>query len=183
MWRMDFDSLRIETDRLILRPPLAQDFDAYAAKMADAEATLFTGGVQTRALAWRSFLGKAGAWTILGFSMFAVIEKASGQWIGQLGPWHPEGWPGTEVGWGLARHAWGKGYALEGCIAAIDWTFDRLGWDEVIHSIHPDNHASQALARRLGSTLRGPGKLPAPHEGSPTEIWAQTREQWRKRRA
>jgi RimJ/RimL family protein N-acetyltransferase len=115
--------------------------------------------------------------------MFSVIEKSSGQWIGRLGPWHPEGWPGTEVGWGLARSAWGKGYALEGATAAIDWVFDHLDWSEVIHSIHPDNKPSQALAQRLGSTCRGPGKLPAPYEDSPTQIWGQTREQWLARRA
>lgn len=120
---------------------------------------------------------------IQGFSMFSVIEKASGQWIGRLGPWYPDGWPGTEVGWGLTRSAWGKGYAQEGSIAAIDWAFDQLCWSEVIHSIHPDNHASQALAKRLGSTLRGPGTLPAPFEDAPIEIWGQTREQWRQRRA
>lgn len=180
---MNVDSLRIETERLILRPPRAEDFDAYAAKMADAEATRFVGGPQARAVAWRAFLGKAGAWMIQGFSMFSVIEKASGQWIGQLGPWHPEGWPGTEVGWGLARAAWGKGYAWEGSVAAIDWAFDQLDWNEVIHSIAPDNIASQALARRLGATCRGPGKLPAPHEDAPVEIWAQTREQWRRHHA
>lgn len=44
-----------------------------------------------------SFTLEAGAWTIRGFSMFSVIEKDSGQWIGRLGPWQPEGWPGTEV--------------------------------------------------------------------------------------
>jgi RimJ/RimL family protein N-acetyltransferase len=173
----------IETERLILRPHQAQDFDAYAANMADAEAARFIGGLQPRAMAWRGFLAKAGAWTIQGFSMFSVIEKASGKWIGQLGPWHPEGWPGTEIGWGLVRDAWGKGYAMEGCIAAIDWTFAQLDWPEMIHSIHPDNRPSQALAERLGSTRRGTGELPPPYEDSPTEIWSQTREQWRQRRA
>jgi RimJ/RimL family protein N-acetyltransferase len=180
---MDFATLRIETDRLILRPPRMEDFDAYAVKMADAEAARFIGGPQARAVAWRSFIASAGAWMIQGFSMFSVIEKASGQWIGRLGPWCPEGWPGTEVGWGLTRSAWGNGYAQEGCVAAIDWAFDHLGWSEVIHSIHPDNHSSQALAKRLGSTLRGPGKLPAPYEDAPIEIWGQTREQWQQRRA
>jgi RimJ/RimL family protein N-acetyltransferase len=170
--------IRIETDRLLLRPPRIEDFDAYAANMADLEAARFIGGQQPRALAWRGFLASAGAWMIQGFSMFSVIEKASGQWIGRLGPWYPDGWPGTEVGWGLVRAAWGKGYALEGATAAIDWAFEHLGWDEVIHSIHPDNAPSQALARRLGSTCRGPGKLPAPYEDSPTEIWGQTRTQW-----
>ncbi|MBP1472889.1 GNAT family N-acetyltransferase [Frateuria sp. MAH-13] len=178
---MHVPDIRIETDRLILRPPRIEDFDAYAANMADLEAARFIGGQQPRALAWRGFLSSAGAWMIQGFSMFSVIEKATGQWVGRLGPWYPEGWPGTEVGWGLARAAWGKGYAVEGATAAIDWTFDHLGWDEVIHSIHPDNKPSQALAQRLGSTCRGPGKLPAPYEDSPTEIWGQTREQWRAR--
>ncbi len=180
---MNVPDIRIETDRLILRPPTGADFDAYAANMADAEAARFIGGAQPRALAWRGFLASAGAWMIQGFSMFSLIEKSSGEWIGRLGPWHPDGWPGKEIGWALVRSAWGKGYALEGCTAAIDWTFDQLGWDEIIHSIHPDNHASQALAQRLGSTCRGSGKLPAPYEDSPTEIWTQTREQWRRHRA
>lgn len=83
--------------------------------------------------------------------MFSVIEKKSGRWIGRLGPWFPDGWPGTEVGWGLVRDAWGKGYAFEGCVAAIDWVFANLDWTEMVHSIHPDNAASKALAQRLGS--------------------------------
>lgn len=183
MYPMGWQDIRIETERLILRLPRIEDFDAYAAKMADPEGSRFTGGPQVRAVAWRSFLASAGAWMIQGFSMFSVIEKSSGEWIGWLGPCQPDGWPGTEIGWGLAREAWGKGYALEGCTAAIDWAFEHLGWDEMIHSIAPGNHASQKLAQRLGSTLRGPGKLPAPLEDSPVEIWGQTREQWQRRRA
>ncbi|MFC5743525.1 GNAT family N-acetyltransferase [Dyella tabacisoli] len=178
---MDWQHLRIETDRLILRPPQAEDFEAYAANMADAESARFIGGQQLRAVAWRGFLTLAGAWMIQGYSMFSVIEKASGQWIGRLGPWQPDGWPGSEVGWALTRSAAGKGYAHEGAAAAMDWAFDHLGWADVIHSIHPDNHASQVLAKRLGSSLRGPGKLPAPYEQTPIEIWGQTREQWRQR--
>ena len=150
--------------------------------MADEAATRFIGGPQPRAVAWRGFLSMVGAWTIQGFAMFSVIEKASGRWVGRLGPWVPEGWPGTEVGWGVVPEAWGKGYATEGAAATIDWAFDQLGWTEVIHSIDPVNLASQGVARRLGSTNRGPGKLPAPFEDDPIEIWGQTREQWRARR-
>lgn len=47
----------------------------------------------------------------------------------------------------------------------------------------PDNLASQAVARRLGSRLRGPGRLPAPLDMHPIEIWGQTCEEWRARRA
>lgn len=121
-----------------------------------------------------------GAWHIQGFGMFSVIEKGTGQWLGRLGPWQPEGWPGSEVGWSLVRAAWGRGYAFEGAVASIDWAFDHLGWIDVIHSIDPDNRASQALARRLGSRNRGPGRLPAPFEDAPIEIWGQTREEWQR---
>jgi RimJ/RimL family protein N-acetyltransferase len=151
--------------------------------MADPDAARFIGGVQARGAAWRGFMCMAGSWSILGFSMFSVIEKSSGDWIGRIGPWQPDGWPGSEVGWSLARAAWGKGYAFEAAVATMDWAFDHLGWTDVIHSIDPDNVASQALARRLGSTNRGPGKLPAPYEAAPIEIWGQTHEQWRARRA
>jgi RimJ/RimL family protein N-acetyltransferase len=123
----------------------------------------------------------AGSFALLGFGMFSVIEKASGDWIGRVGPWMPEGWPGTEVGWGLARHTWGKGYATEAAAAAIDWAFETLGWREVIHCIHPDNTPSQKVAQRLGSRILREGKLPAPLT-MPIEIWGQSAEDWRARK-
>ena len=124
----------------------------------------------------------AGSWVLKGFGMFTVIDRSSGAWLGRVGPWQPEGWPGTEVGWGLTRAAWGQGYAVEAATATLDWVFDHLGWDEVIHCIDPDNTPSQAVARRLGSVNRGPGKLPAPYEDHPIDLWGQTRAEWRARR-
>jgi len=172
----------LETERLILRPPAAEDLDGWAAFMADEEAARFVGGVQPRASAWRGMATMAGSWSLKGFGMFSVIEKDTGRWVGRLGPWVPEGWPGTEVGWGLARESWGRGYGVEGAAAAIDWAFDTLGWTEVIHCIDPDNLPSARLAERLGSRKIGPGRLPPPFEHAPIEIWGQSREQWRARR-
>ena len=168
----------LETERLILRPQQRSDFDGFAELVGDEEAARFIGGHVPRAAAWRKFLQMPGAWVVQGFAMFSVIEKASGEWIGQAGPWQPEGWPGTEVGWSFKRSSWGRGYAMEAATAAIDWAFDHLQWSEVIHSIDPDNRASQALAARLGSSNRGPGRVPPPLEDHPIEIWGQTREQW-----
>ena len=169
----------IETERLLLRVGEACDFEAFAAFNTDEDAMRFTGGHMPRAAAWRKFLVMPGAWVIQGFGMFSVIEKSSGEWLGQLGPWQPDGWPGTEVGWGFKRSAWGRGYATEAAIVAIDWAFDALGWDEVIHSIDPDNTASILLAQRLGARNRGPGQLPAPFEAARIDIWAQSRADWR----
>jgi RimJ/RimL family protein N-acetyltransferase len=172
----------LETERLILRRPIEEDLEGWAALMGDVEASRFIGGPMPRATAWRNMAAMTGCWALKGFGMFSVVEKESGAWIGRLGPWQPEGWPGTEVGWGLLKSAWGKGYALEGARAAIDWAFDTLGWAEVIHTIDPDNLASRNLAQRLGSANRGPGRLPPPYEHFPVDVWGQTREQWRSGR-
>lgn len=173
----------LETQRLILRAPAPQDFEAWAEFAADEDVMRHLGGVQSRSVAWRALCAAAGAWTIRGFSFFSAIEKASGLWVGRLGPWQPDGWPGREVGWALARRAWGKGYATEGAAAAMDFAFDTLGWTEAVHTIDPANTASHAVARRLGSTLKGPTRMPAPFEHLPVELWSQTRDEWRANRA
>jgi RimJ/RimL family protein N-acetyltransferase len=173
----------LETARLVLRPPQSEDLDAWAAFGADEETMRHIGGVQSRSTAWRNMCAVLGAWTVRGFSMFSVIEKASGRWIGRLGPWQPEDWPGTEVGWGIAREMWGRGYATEGAAAAIDYVFDELGWSEVIHCIEPSNAASRAVAERLGSRVWRQDRLPAPFDAAVVDIWGQTRDEWRARRA
>jgi len=172
----------LETERLLLRPPSAEDVEPWAAFAADEEAARFLGGAKGHSAAWRSICTMAGAWTIRGFAMFSVIEKASGRWIGRLGPWEPEDWPGTEVGWGVVREVWGRGYAVEGATAAIDWAFETLGWSEVIHCIAPANANSQAVARKLGSQVLRQARLPPPFDDPAIDVWGQTREAWRARR-
>lgn len=175
---MRIPDTRLETERLILRLPRNEDLDAWARFMADEETTRYIGGVQPRPMAWRALAAMLGSWHLQGFAMFSVIEKSSGNWIGRIGPWQPEGWPGTEVGWSLFREHWGKGYASEAARATIDWAFDNLGWSEVIHTILPDNVASKGVAAKLGSRYLRMGRLPEPHHENPVEIWGQTREQW-----
>lgn len=172
----------LETERLILRLPKAEDFDRYAELLADENAARYIGGCQPRAAAWRKFLQQPGAWLLQGFGMFSVVERAGGRWLGQLGPWRPEGWPGNEIGYAFHPDAWGQGYAAEAAVAAIDWAFEALHWDDIIHCIDPANLASQNVARRLGAVCRGPGRLPAPFEDHPIEIWGQTRAQWHEHR-
>ncbi len=172
----------LKTERLLLRPPEAPDFEGWSQLMADPDSARFIGGVQPRAAAWRGFLTMVGSWQIQGFGMFSVIERSSGRWLGRIGPWQPEGWPGTEVGWGLLSAHQGQGYAREAAIACIDWAFDVLDWPDVIHCIAPDNRPSQRLAERLGARNRGLGQLPPPLEDMHIEIWGQSRQHWRAQR-
>lgn len=178
---MSVFDLRLETDRLLLRPPAAGDFDAFAAFCADPQAMQHLGGVQAPSVAWRSLAALTGSWQLLGYSMFSVIEKSSGRWIGRVGPWQPHGWPGTEVGWGIAPEFWGRGYAPEAARASIDWAFDALAWQEVIHTIVPDNTSSVAVARKLGSGLLRRARLPAPADIE-VDVWGQSRQTWVTRR-
>jgi RimJ/RimL family protein N-acetyltransferase len=64
----------------------------------------------------------------------------------------------------------------------MDWAFANLGWSQVIHSINPQNVASVAVAKKLGSALQGPGTLPPPFKDDIVDLWGQTREQWIARR-
>lgn len=177
------DDIRIETERLVLRIPRIEDFERYAELLADEAACRYIGGHMPRSAAWRKFLQMPGAWSVQGFGMFSVVDRASGRWLGQLGPWRPDGWPGNEVGWSFHPDAWGKGYATEAAVAAIDWAFEHLGWNEIIHCIDPGNVSSQRLAARLGSRNMGPGRMPPPYENAATDIWGQDRQDWSRRTA
>ena len=175
------DTLQLETPRLILRVPRLADLDSFAALMADEENARFIGGVAPREVTWRALMTMIGAWHATGVSMFSVFEKATGRWVGRLGPWSRKG--------GQAPKSAGPSSATAGAAAMPPkarrprWTsrFDRLGWTDIIHSIAPDNVASQQVARKLGSQNRGPGRLPPPFTDVPVDIWGQTREEWRAR--
>jgi len=176
----------LTTARLTLRPPTHADFDGFASMAGEADTMRFIGGLMPRDEAWRLLAMLAGSWSVLGYGMFSVLLRDTGEWIGRLGPWRPGGeeggWPGAEVGWGLKASAMGKGYAREGATAAIDWAFDHLGWDHVIHCIDKANAPSIALALKLGSGLERENiALPAPFDAHKVDIYGQSRAQWRAR--
>ena len=176
-----FDIPRLETPRLILRAldPEA-DWDGYAAMLADSETARFIGGVQSRAQAWRSIATMIGHWAIRGYGMFAVEERASGRFVGRVGPWYPGEWPGYEVGWTIIRDCWGQGYAVEAAAAAMDHAFDRLGWNQVIHIVQPENRPSVRVAEKLGSRLFD--RIDSlPGFGVAADIWGQSAADWRAR--
>jgi RimJ/RimL family protein N-acetyltransferase len=117
----------------------------------------------------------AGHWVLHGIGMFVVEEKSSGKFAGRVGPWFPPGWPGFEIGWGIAGEFRGKGYALEAARAAIDWAFATFELDEIIHSIDIENIASQVVARRLGAEKGRQIDL----FGHAADVWVTRRDRWR----
>ncbi len=144
----------LETERLLLRPFREEDLDAYAQMCADPEVMRYIGaGVPlSREESWRQMAMFLGHWELRGYGIWAAQEKSSGELLGRVGLYNPEGWPGLEVGWLLERDAWGNGYATEAGQASLDWAFSELGADHVISLIRPDNTASIAVARRIGES-------------------------------
>jgi len=174
----------VRTARLLLRPWRVQDFDTYAAVMADPDVTRYlTGEPMNRLEAWRSMAATAGQWLLRGYGVWVVERKSDGAFVGRVGLNHPngaEGWPGLEIAWTLAKPCWGQGYATEAARAAIAYAFQTQDIERVHSVIHIDNRASQAVATRVGET-RGPRyDITMAGKSFPTEVWSMTREAWER---
>ena len=148
----------IETQRLILRPHVLEDFDAMFAMSSDPEVMRFIrhGAQATRQDVWSKLLRNIGHWTAFGYGLFAVVEKSSGAHVGDTGLaiFHrglgDDFDPYPETAWVYALAAQGRGYATEAAMAAHDWLDGKLGRGRSVCIIAPDNAGSLAVARKLG---------------------------------
>jgi RimJ/RimL family protein N-acetyltransferase len=165
----------LETERLLLRHFRESDLDAWAAIVSDEEVMRYVGGrALDRDQAWRSLGYVLGHWRIRGYGLWAVEERSSGALVGRIGLYRPEGWPGLEVGWLVARERWGEGIATEGAAAAMRHGFQEVGAERLISVIMPDNHASIQVAQKLGEHLDGCIQL----QGHDVCVYAIERTHW-----
>jgi RimJ/RimL family protein N-acetyltransferase len=168
----------LKTERLTLRLFRACDLDAYAAMTSDPEVMRHIGEGRplSRVDAWRNLALMLGHWQLRGYGLWAVEERSTGEMVGRIGCWNPEGWPGFEVGWMLRRAWWGRGYATEGARAALAYAFSELSQPEVISLIRPENAPSIGVARRLGERLDGSTEV----LGREALVYRLRREEWSK---
>ena len=170
---------RLETERLVLRMFHEGDFEAFARIAADPEAARYLGNglPLTRMEAWRGLAAQIGHWTLRGYGALAIEEKATGEFVGRAGFFNPEGWPGFELGWVVARERWGRGYATEAARRLLDYAFADLGRDHVISVIQPENAASIRVAERIGERIERRMEL----SGREVLIYGVDRDAWRAR--
>lgn len=146
--------MNLSTGRLLLEPITAHHFEAHARIVGDADVMRYIiDEPMTRAQAWWNIARYVGHWQIRGYGMYAAVEKSSGTIVGHMGFLNPEGGRGFELGWILARDAWGKGYASEGTRALVDYAFGPLGQSHIVCVINQHNARSLAVAERLGARL------------------------------
>jgi RimJ/RimL family protein N-acetyltransferase len=149
------DIPRIETERLVLRPWREADLDPYSEMCADPEVMRYIGSGRPldRDEAWRQIATFVGHWELRGYGLWAVETKADGSFVGRVGLWRPEGWPGLEVGWALGRSHWGLGYATEAGRATTAFAWRTVQAPDLISLIQPENEASRRVAERLDMKL------------------------------
>lgn len=148
---------QLETERLILRGHRLADFEACARMWADPEVVRFIGPGKphTRQQCWSRLTGYVGHWKLMGYGMWAVVEKAGGHYIGDVGfadfkrgiadaPARPE------LGWVLASEFHGKGYATEALVAATAWADANFQESETFCIIRPTHLASIRVAEKIG---------------------------------
>ncbi len=152
-----FEIPSVDTERLVLRAFRRDDLDAFAAMSADPDVMRYvgTGATVDRNGSFRSMAGFNGQWSLCGVSMWAAQRKADGAFIGRIGLYHPPYWPCLEIGWVLARAAWGHGYAREGARAALDYARRVLKPERLASFIAPGNERSARVAEALGARLEG----------------------------
>lgn len=161
----------IHTERLTLRPYEVADFTAYAAMVADPMVVHHAGGKpMTGEDAWMRLLRFIGHWSVFGHGLFAVLDRASGLYLGETGFMEyrrevtPKLAPIPEAAWVFTRAAHGQGYAFEAAAAAHRWMAETHAPASTQCIIAPANHGSIRLAEKLGYRLydqpdyRGPAQ-------------------------
>ncbi len=142
------------TDRLILRDWAAADLEPFAALNADPEAMRFFPAILSRAESDASVAGIRAHAEARGFGLWALEVRATGEFIGFTGlavpSYETPFTPCVEIGWRLARHAWGRGYATEAARAAFRHGFGELGLEEIVSFTAAVNTRSIRVMQRLG---------------------------------
>ena len=148
---------RIETDRLILRHLRVEDFPDYLAIASDPDTFRYAQrGPMTSDEAWTRLLRSIGHWWLMGYGLFAIEEKETGRFVGEVGlgdfrrDLGPDFDGAPEAAWTIARWAEGRGYATEAAAAAHAWMEVRVNAARTVCIIHTGNEASLRVAQKLG---------------------------------
>jgi RimJ/RimL family protein N-acetyltransferase len=116
------------------------------------------GGARSRSQADGDFDRMRTFWSEHGYGQLAVVRLADAGLVGRVGvrrqppEWQHPMMGEVEIGWMLARDAWGHGYATEAATAVLSWGFEKLNTPTIYSWTSTSNHRSAAIMRRIGMT-------------------------------
>ena len=148
------DVTELRTERLLLREWSDEDLDPFAALNADPEVMRFMPKLLSRDECAARIQSIREHFRDHGFGLWAVEVRNVCPFVGFVGLNIPRFeapfMPCVEIGWRLAREAWGQGFATEAARAAVARGFDVLGLQEILSFTVPDNVRSRRVMERLG---------------------------------
>ena len=184
---MDVPELR--TERLRLRGWLDADRSPFASLNADPEVMAHFPSILSRAASERLVDAVSDGWVANGFGLWALERLADRMFLGFTGLSRPSFeahfTPAVEIGWRLARTAWGRGYATEAAAIALRFGFEEIGLEEIVSFTVPANVRSRAVMERLGMR-RDPAddfdhpKVPEGHRLRRHVLYRLARDDWRR---
>lgn len=142
----------LRTERLVLRAPKVDDFDAFT-RLACSDRGTYFGGPMSREDAWADFTQMTATWLLHGHGVWTIGRAGDIAGFVLLG--FEPGDLEPELGFLLLPEAEGEGIAFEAATAARDHAFNTLGWTTLVSYIDPANTRAQRLATRLGATRDG----------------------------
>ena len=175
----------LETDRLLLRPPLPEDLDPLAQFNGDPEVMRFIGdgSVRDREQTAAGLERATRDWAEHGYGMFSLVVKDTGNYVGWVTltepAFLPEILPAVEIGWRLGQMHWGHGYATEGALATLHFGLIDCDLDRVVSIRHRANEASKRVMDKIG--LRFSHDTVVPATGQEVAVHELTRAEYRSR--
>ena len=173
---------QVETARLLLRPWRDADLERLVALYADPRVSRYLsldGRPWPRERSVTAFEHFVRQWDQKGFGPWAVIDKRTGGWVGEIGLNELPDWPGPhkiEVGWELHPSVWGQGLATEGGRAAVRHGFETVGLDRIISAARADNLASRRVMEKCGLSFQAE----FPYKGAVAVWYAIDRADWER---
>jgi RimJ/RimL family protein N-acetyltransferase len=188
-----FDEIRLVTERLVLRAPVASlDAGPAAGMLGDPEVMRFLGGEVVPVAHHAAVVARWRArWEHNGMGTFVATRRDDECFVGRAGilVWDTRTWAQStladagehaqaELGWALVRAHWDKGYATEAARAVRDWAYADRGVRDLVSVIAPDNLRSQRVADRLGAV---PAETVQLADAGPAVVWRHPSPRWRER--
>lgn len=150
--------IKLETERLVIRSFEPDDAEGYHRTLGDERVMgRIPGGVSPSVEVTEKRIKRIMEHEERhGFSLLAIIEKETGEVVGNCGLIMVEGkGPEVEVSYDIAYDRWNRGYATEAAVRVVQWGFEEKGLKRILAMTYPDHHASIRVIKKLGMVQRG----------------------------
>ena len=143
----------IETERLILNYPLANDFKILELFLK-SERSKFVGGPYRSFTSWNDYMANIGHWSLYGYGLWSLRTKDNNEYIGRVGIIKPAMFKEPDLAWQVFENYEGKGYAYEAAIAVKDYAINNFKLTSLASHIVEGNKKSLLLAEKIGAKVK-----------------------------